>query len=123
MDPTLEISVIEGVHEESWVCPPLEEEEEELMGVAQLEEWWENGKFKITSEWEPSEELVHVQKTKGRFLTCPMCSKYTQNKRHLKAHLPAYIIPDHHCWDCGRFLAQPGEARVNQHREKFGCTH
>ena len=67
--------------------------------------------------------LQEEQATRRKWArTCSLCSLRTQNcKRHMKSHLPPFTIPDRHCWDCGRFLAQIGSVRRAQHNQQFGC--
>jgi TatD DNase family protein len=52
---------------------------------------------------------------------CPACGlKVTQRQRHLRTHLPPYVIPNQCCWDCGYAVRQA--TQFKQHRRVFGCS-
>jgi TatD DNase family protein len=52
---------------------------------------------------------------------CPACGLATSTKqRHMKSHLPGYVIPNLCCWECGYFIRQT--TKFEQHSTFYGCS-
>jgi TatD DNase family protein len=115
---SLNVSIIEPhVAEASWLFELPEEEEEEG--------YLSNGDDKNilvidelrTSEEEEEEPTPAVPK----ITPCPLCRRQsTSRQRHLKSHLPWYVIPSRCCWECQRVVSQPD--RFWYHRKFHGCS-